>query len=144
MKTKFEVFNTLNKNLLTEKNIFGERLDDLLQLYLDKEQVSCKLNKAVEPQDILDLTYEWTKIEFNIQEVWGFERNYSFHRFWENPHCTCPTLDNMDRYGTKYHVHSLNCPIHSNKDFMKKIYDLEKEESFYKDKQVENFFKDIN
>jgi hypothetical protein len=55
-----------------------------------------------------------TKISFELQELWGFTKDSTFH-FWFNvPHCTCPKIDNRERMGVDCgRIISSNCPIHS-------------------------------
>jgi len=47
-----------------------------------------------------------------IQKAYGFEPNADFHRYWERPHCSCPSMDNSDRWGTGYNIIAGNCPVH--------------------------------
>lgn len=55
-----------------------------------------------------------TEIEFVLQDLWGFERNANFHRFWYRPKCSCSRMDNEDRYGTNTFVRNLECVLHGN------------------------------
>jgi len=52
------------------------------------------------------------EIEFNLQELWGFEKNKNYHRFWERPYCTCPKMDNDDAYPYGLYVISSSCILH--------------------------------
>ena len=54
----------------------------------------------------------WIENEYTLQRLWGFEEKANMHRFWEYPYCTCPKLDNEDRYGTSSYIVSCGCPIH--------------------------------
>ena len=36
-----------------------------------------------------------------------------YSRFWLDKGCTCPKMDNEDRFGTGYFIINLECPIHS-------------------------------
>ena len=53
-----------------------------------------------------------TELEFELQTLWGFERNFNYHRFWERPHCKCPRIDNEERLGTGYFIINNYCPLH--------------------------------
>jgi len=56
---------------------------------------------------------EVEELEFQLQESWKFEKDKNYHRYWWTlPKCTCPKMDNEDRFGTDYHVYSSDCPIH--------------------------------
>lgn len=54
---------------------------------------------------------EWVSNEYKLQDLWGFERNPNFHKFWEMEGCTCPKLDNEDEYPYRNFVNT-SCPIH--------------------------------
>lgn len=51
--------------------------------------------------------------EFRLQELWGFAQDSAYHKYWFLvPGCTCPKLDNSDRFGTGYNVINCSCPYH--------------------------------
>jgi hypothetical protein len=54
---------------------------------------------------------EWTSNEYKLQDLWGFERDPNFHKFWEMDGCTCPTMDNRDAYPYQQIVDG-RCPLH--------------------------------
>lgn len=62
--------------------------------------------------DLLDLAKVITLLEFTLQEAWHFKRDAKYHRFWDMPKCSCPILDNEDRYGSGQVIHNSSCPIH--------------------------------
>jgi hypothetical protein len=144
MKTKKEIFDSLNKYLLDKNHVHGKQLDELLDLYLEKEKVFHDLTNAKTLEEIVEKTLLWTAIEFDIQEKWNFTRNYDFHRFWENPHCTCPYLDNKDKWGTSYYVVSGSCPIHKNKEVMNNIELIKNKKYNWENSDLKNeFLQDI-
>lgn len=51
-------------------------------------------------------------IESSLQNLWDFEQNINYYRFWEVPHCLCPLMDNNDAYPTGYYTVNSNCPVH--------------------------------
>jgi hypothetical protein len=53
-----------------------------------------------------------TDIEFTLQELWNFEKNINFHKFWETPKCRCAKMDNDDNYPYGYYSISGGCPLH--------------------------------
>jgi hypothetical protein len=55
-------------------------------------------------------------IEFKLQELWHFPKDKKFHKFWKRPKCTCPKMDNEDRYPFGYYVISADCPLHGDYD----------------------------
>jgi len=53
------------------------------------------------------------EIEFLMQRAWGFEEDAAFHTWWyQAPHCTCPPIDNAERFGSKNKVIRQDCPLH--------------------------------
>lgn len=57
----------------------------------------------------------WVRNEFDLQKAWGFPLRAAYHRFWEFPGCTCPTMDNRDSY-PHMQYHSSTCLLHGNSD----------------------------
>ena len=53
-----------------------------------------------------------TEIDFELQRSWNFPMDKRFHRFFDLPHCTCPTMDNSERLGTDYQIINMECIIH--------------------------------
>lgn len=52
------------------------------------------------------------ELEFELQDLWKFDRNINFHKFWNRPRCLCPKMDNDDRYPTGNYVTMEDCPLH--------------------------------
>lgn len=50
--------------------------------------------------------------EFTLQELWGFNRDKNWHKWFNVPKCTCPKMDNRERLGTDYTIINSNCPVH--------------------------------
>jgi hypothetical protein len=51
-------------------------------------------------------------IETALQELWRFPKNRNYIKDWYFPHCTCPKIDNDDRYPDGAYYRSADCPIH--------------------------------
>lgn len=73
-----------------------------------EKQMSKYEPESEEFQDLLEL---WTMTQFDLQELWKFDRNPSRHPTWTLPHCTCPNMDNADA-GTHMYF-TTDCPIHN-------------------------------
>ena len=54
----------------------------------------------------------WFENEIALQEIWGFDYDPNYIKFWHFPFCECPKLDNEDSYPHGYFVLSSNCKIH--------------------------------
>lgn len=55
------------------------------------------------------------ELEFEMQNVWGFEQDAKKHTWWLRcEYCTCPKMDNTDPafYGGGKII-SENCPVHA-------------------------------
>jgi hypothetical protein len=101
----------LNKSLLDKQNCWAnlegiKKLHELkLEIY-DLMETTNKTNELAAYDKVL------TQLEFRLQDLWGFDRNANFHRFWERPKCECPQIDNSERYGTSYSIVNMKCPLH--------------------------------
>ena len=105
---------SLNKNLISSQNIDGYDVVKLLKLHQIK---NCFFNLAEKFDDKSDLKYISeivTEIEFQLQNVWRFNQDLVYHKFWELPKCSCPKMDNEDVYGTGHRYINSNCIYHGN------------------------------
>ncbi len=109
---------TLNENLIRDLKIDQQGIERLTDLYTDKHLLLQKARKlAVEEKyvEIRKLAKDLTEIEYELQETYGFERNLSWHRFWEIPSCSCPVFDNILQYPSDNYWVNSRCPIHGPK-----------------------------
>lgn len=54
----------------------------------------------------------WYELQLALQDLWGFDYDPNYIRWWNYPRCTCPKLDNEFAYPTGNYVHNEKCPIH--------------------------------
>lgn len=96
---------------LLNKQKAWHNLEAIKEKHVEKLSVYEEMNNT----DDRDLLYLFDKflmlIEFELQELWGFEQNAKYHRFWEYPKCLCAKTDNNDSYPHFMYI-SLNCPLH--------------------------------
>ena len=53
------------------------------------------------------------EIEYTLQDMWKFEKDRTKHSYWYKiKGCTCPVLDNKDRWGVDQRVISVDCKWH--------------------------------
>jgi len=104
--------NRINYQLVIDKKIDKETLLNIIEQHNKKDEIIETMKITSAPEQLKILAKKITKIEFKLQDLWKFEQNDAFHRFWELPNCTCPKFDNEDSYGTKYSIYSFDCPIH--------------------------------
>jgi hypothetical protein len=87
---------------LAQKHSERHKLKEVMKAFLEKGDFSSLRKKAK----------EMTALEFELQDLWRFERDESFHEWYELPGCTCPKMDNRERKGTKYQMCNSDCPLH--------------------------------
>lgn len=62
-------------------------------------------------EDFHEFQNIWNTIQFDLQKLWGFERDHTRHPTWTLPHCTCPKMDNADMGEHMYFAE--DCPLHA-------------------------------
>jgi len=102
---------TLSSRFLDRQNAW-ENLDEIKDHFTIKFELFTEMEKTDETEELRELADKITQNEFIIQELFNFDRDARFHRFWELPKCECPRMDNMDSWGTGRSVTSSNCKIH--------------------------------
>lgn len=107
--------HTLNISLLITKSINEKTANRIKSLHRKKLRMFDVMQKLDPIANIEQLkTYETriTKNEFALQELWGFEKKANYHKFWELPHCNCPSLDNLDMYPSDSYYINASCLYH--------------------------------
>lgn len=87
----------LNKQLLDKHNAWSN-LDKLKDTHVLKLTIYDLMKDTMDAKLLKSLAKDITEIEYELQDLWGFPRDRSFHRFWIAPGCSCPTMDNEDGY----------------------------------------------
>ena len=59
-----------------------------------------------------ELYKEWMSVERKLQDLWGFDEDDDKIKFWTFPACSCPKMDNNDRYPYGYYIVNDGCLIH--------------------------------
>jgi hypothetical protein len=112
-----DLVSVVHPGLAQRLNVSVENVREIARLHVTRYEI-CTAAEALNPTSAEDniniriLHANFVDNEFKLQELWGFDRNANFHRFWEFPHCTCPNMDNNDRLGSSYHVIDMSCPVH--------------------------------
>jgi len=115
IKPNGEVLTHINLHLL-KKQKAECNLDKIVDLYIIKNSIFEKMQE-LEPIPknkikLLMLAHESVEVEKKLQYFWNFAYNEKYFRFWEIPHCTCHSLDNLDNYPTGPYWYSQYCIIH--------------------------------
>ena len=102
----------INEKLAEERGI--SKGDQILikGFHINRDHIRLASENTDDPVLQRALYMAYMSNEMVLQELWGFGADPNYIRFWEFPGCTCPKMDNEDRYGTDYEVYSDNCPIH--------------------------------
>lgn len=102
----------LNNRLLDVQDKW-EVVEPIKDLHLKKLQILYQMEHTNDSSKLIEYADIITQIEFDLQSLWGFPQDAKWHKFWKLPKCTCPKMDNDDRYPTGYYVINASCPIHN-------------------------------
>lgn len=102
----------LSEKLILKNTVSDENIELLRHSHIYKWQLYKEMEEASTPSELQVLAKKVEALEFYQQELWGFPKNASFHKFWLMPQCDCPAMDNSDLYGTGHRVYAEHCPIH--------------------------------
>lgn len=106
---KYEIM--LSERFLRANNAEGH-LEQIKEKFINKYKLYEKMENTDDKGELIALANKVKENEFDIQELFNFNRDYAFHRWWEVPKCKCPVMDNQDMWGSNRDVHSSDCPIH--------------------------------
>ena len=107
----------LNEALAERQKITQEQGDNLEKLYKEMDKLFC--DERAE-KNILKTGKSYAEkmrdLEFHLQENWNFDKDPLKHTWWNKfYHCTCPKLDNQERFGFEKII-NCDCPIHGDCD----------------------------
>lgn len=113
---------TLNPRFLSQQDAW-DNLEEIKRTFALKFHIMDIMDDVEDEASMRVLDRSLQDLEFRIQELFNFEPNRNFHRFWERPHCKCPSMDNQDiAWGTNRAIVNQECPLHG------KIEEIRKEE----------------
>lgn len=106
----------LNPRLVEKQGLTQHDVDMLFDLHRTVNGVKQKISIAAKTGDkekrnsfLKELEY----LEFDMQEVWKFPLDSSYHTHWlDIDGCSCPSMDNHDMLGVAWRVINRDCPIH--------------------------------
>lgn len=88
----------------------GRKLSKIKNCLLEKLKIYDEIQNSNEN---LDQYYKkLTDLEYNMQILYGENEDINFHRFWETPKCTCPKIDNIEKFPEGNYTFDENCKIH--------------------------------
>jgi hypothetical protein len=107
-----DVVSVVSDRLIEQRNISDKSLECIKKLHLKRFQVKEQMSQTRDRSELRAFADMIKEVEYELQDLWGFERDYSMHDWFDVPKCTCPKIDNRDRKGTGYQIISLDCPVH--------------------------------
>jgi hypothetical protein len=113
----------INTKLAKDRALTEDVIKQIKKLHIKRETLHAKIRKLVHTsslglpvlfKDSIRMKYKKAYgIERKLQKLWGFKQDDKFIKFWNIPGCSCPTMDNDDRYPFGHYVYSCECIIHS-------------------------------
>jgi len=117
---------TINSKLAEERGVsianqakIEVRHTELDQIRKQMEQLDPSV--GIDREQLKVLAESVTRIEYELQELWGFEKDSRYHWWFNLPHCTCPKMDNRERMGTSSQVMDYNCIYHGGGRVLKNV-----------------------
>jgi len=108
----------LNPHLVEKQGLTEDDVAELEHLHTVREKLFAaveQLDPGFQNDSIQLYAALLESLEFDMQRVWKFPQDRSFHSWWYRmPHCQCPQMDNADPIYA-HRIISGNCPVHSGK-----------------------------
>jgi hypothetical protein len=101
----------LNGRLLAVQKV-THNLEKLKQIHVTRLDIEEAISLENNLDILKDLVIDWEMCQFELQSLWGFKEDSSFHEFWTLPQCQCPVMDNRENKGYYRRIINLGCPLH--------------------------------
>ena len=102
----------INSRLVTNQGLDFDEVDKVNKLHKVRNCYLTLMENTDDSVELKRLSLFITQIDFQLQKLWKFKVDSTYHRFWELPKCQCPASDNLDTFGTGHRYINPNCPIH--------------------------------
>ncbi|MCK5538845.1 MAG: hypothetical protein KAI79_18610 [Bacteroidales bacterium] len=106
----------LNPLLIQKQKLDNKSITKIEKLHFKKNRLFNKAKKWLKKGKIKKLqkgARKLEKIEYQMQECWGFKQDENFHTHWLSyPGCDCPKMYNHDAYGI-HRIINCKCLAHS-------------------------------
>lgn len=102
----------INKSLANERKLGEETIESIEILQEEVRKLEYLCNNSISTDRMRSLSKVWTDLNYALQGLWGFSRSKRFHRFWLLSSCTCPKIDNEERWPSGFYVINSSCPLH--------------------------------
>lgn len=99
--------------LVKERNIDDETLEKIKKEKIKEYKIinDMEHTSGDEYGKLYEYLKEYRKINYKLQQLWGFKKDYLTHRDFLLPHCECPKDDNQFEFGYNRYVCG-DCPVH--------------------------------
>ena len=90
--------SSMNPHLIKKQKLTQKAVDGLTKLHVLRVELFQEFNnvKDMNKQEIQELVLELEDLEFNMQWVWKFKEDKTFHTWWhEVPNCSCESYLNL-------------------------------------------------
>ena len=105
----------VNSRLVTNQGLDLDEVDKVNKLHKVRNCYLTLMENTDDSVELKRLSLFITQIDFQLQKLWKFKVDSTYHRFWELPKCQCPASDNLDTFGTGHRYINPNCKIHGKK-----------------------------
>lgn len=101
--------NFVNMKLAEERGVL-DKVSEMNELYKELQKLLQYSPEFSNTEKVIERVEE---IEFELQDLWEFGKDRNYHKYWYRLNgCTCPKMDNEDRFGTDLRSHAPDCPWH--------------------------------
>lgn len=102
----------LNKALIEKNQVSPEKVEKIKQLHAKKNEIFDGMSLETSKDMLKAYSKLVETIEYELQALWGFNKDKNHHEWFKVPQCQCPKTDNTERQGTPYQIYNKSCPIH--------------------------------
>lgn len=102
----------LDEKLVSKQKLTEQQIAKIKELHCVKSIIFDCMFDSDDKEELHILAELLERLEYALQQAWGFPQDRNKHMWWRALKCTCPTMDNEDAYGTEYRCINMKCPVH--------------------------------
>ena len=107
-----EYITSLNAHLARKQGLSAEDIELLKDTHVMRRIIFNCMEQTDDTSHLKRFAKMFEDLEFLQQELWKFGADKGFHRWFEVPKCSCPTIDNLDCLGSEVDVVDIKCKVH--------------------------------